>query len=145
MKSSSIKFLGILLCFCLFLTCCDEDGENSGGSLLGTWAWTMDTYVDCDNSADDYIWEETCDENYCTQYVFKPGGIFEIIDTWNGVSETLSGTYSTKGNQLTITVSQDNYTITITWEYSVNEDELNINLGKDEYDGCTNIEVYTRQ
>ena len=128
---------------CAFFACailfsaCKKDDETSNDDVVGTWNAVSYTSSDCDDPDDDGTVDASllaCNDPaalLCTEisYVLKADGTFdnEIVAIVLGIdaSETLTGTYTTSGDEVelcttgvsdcfTVTVANNQFTLTTT-------------------------------
>lgn len=149
MKTNRLIYT-LFIALALVITSCGDDDEDSGGGidadLVGTWTWSHDTYEDCDDSTYEGDYSISCTDDDCYQYVFTSGGAFTIIDTYEGEIEETSGTYETNGGNLTLSVSEDGSSFSVTYPYElIDDDTMELTLGDIGFFGCNNIETYTKE
>ena len=143
MKNLLIKHFALLLTFGMLIvlnSCSDDDeGDSSSNPLIGTWIWTQDIFSDCEDSANNGTEEIPCNDDTCFSYTFAADGNVTITDVFGGDEDVTTATYAIDGSNVTFSASG----ISITYGFTVSGNTLRLQL--DDFDGCTNVEVYTKQ
>jgi len=141
------KLLRITLALSVLIitgSCGDDDDASIDSEIVGTWTFTNDSYSECTDSEDNIEIEQVCDADNCSKIRFESDGTLSGIETIDGETETSTGTFSTNGDEVTLTVVIDNVTFSVVLTYSISGEVLLLNYGTDEFDGCLNIETYTK-
>jgi len=139
------KLIGLGFALALFASCSDDDSSSVNmDNLEGKW-YPVSTKVAGETIEYEH---ETCAKDYIE---LLEGGVYKTYEVWgcegNTVtdSDTETGTYTTSGNKITITLNGDPNTINVTkltssslhvsYKYDMDED------GEDE---TTVTEIYSR-
>ena len=92
--------------------CGDDEPTNiePSNELIGTWELRIVVYSNCadpDNNVSDTF---SCPTQDCITWEFREGGVLVSTDTFEGDSNTSTGTYSIDGNSLTVTLDGETNT-----------------------------------
>ena len=134
----SKSFIVILLIVILFVLSCDDDSPSkpNASDLIGTWVLTKMTV-----GGNEY---NPVEMGFSVTIIFNSDGTFQSTEIDGEETTVDTGTWSTSGNTLTITSTEDG--VTISGPYSVAGNKLTITI-TDEEDGelITYIYEFTKQ
>lgn len=125
----------------VFTISCGDDDEKDSNPLIGTWAFSKDVYSGCDDEDDNSSNLFTCTASDCYTITFKSGGIVESTETVDSKIETSTGKYSISGSNVILTEG----ILSVTLAYKITGSTLTLDYGTDEFDGCKNVETYTKK
>ncbi len=125
----------------VFTISCGDDDEKDTSPLVGTWALSKDVYSGCDDDTNNSIELYTCTESECSTITFDAAGNVKLMGKSEGVEVTVSGKYTVSGSNVTLSDGQDSQTL----EYNVSGATLTLDYGTDSFDGCENVETYTKK
>ena len=117
----------------------DEPTVESANDLIGVWRLSTVTSTNCTDPTDNGVENEGCTATDCIKWEFREGGVIVATDIFDGDSDTLTGTYSVSGNNLTVTLDGD----TATGTFSVSSTQFVYNFEDPEF-GCNVEGRFTR-
>jgi hypothetical protein len=143
-----VRILPVLL-IGLMINC--SKSNDATVSIVGTWNGVSTGVTGCTSSTNNFKATYTCPataSSPCIKITFSSNGNFTteyaIVISGATTSSTNSGTYSIKGNSITITTSSGGQTTTETDTFSVSGSTLTITSPKSSSTGCTNAIVLTK-
>lgn len=122
-----IKVLLFIFVLPLAVSSCDDDDENSGAALIGTWEQVSFTAAGCLDSDDNET--ETCSSS-CERII-----ITENTITFEG--QTTSESYTATGSTITITDASGSDTV----NYTLSGTTLTISYKDDASDGGCSVTI----
>lgn len=144
-------FARILPVFLIGLIINCSKSSDATVSIVGTWNGVSSNVTGCTSSSNNFNATYACpatSSNPCIKVTFGSNGSFttEYSAIFGGspTSSTNTGTYSIKGNSITITTSSSGQTTTETDTFAVSGSTLTITSPKNSSTGCTNAIVLTR-
>jgi hypothetical protein len=94
-------------------------------NLIGTWGVTECAYVSS-TGTEKIMVDEIKKGTAVTDYFIYENGIYKLTSNMagSGTMDTYEGTWKTEGNQFITTISMENQTVELIWNYEIKDDLL---------------------
>ena len=124
------NLLSMLLVFSfLFTIGCEDDDATDSNPLVGVY-----NFVSFSTSGDGMDITQDADANNSITLVFSEGGTYSIQGTLGGDSFSQTGTWSTTGSTLTLVYEDDEEgTATDIWSYSLSGNNMTMSWTEQDY------------